>query len=176
MIGSATLNDSPAAGSNLLRHHVKTCQCDWILHLGPEDCICTISPCVSARPLSHQWDTMSQSATLPQKRQTGFTPNSNLMCPFSLRAMHHVVQSLPHFSVRMKPTSCHKTCFPLTPILEEDVIIVFAATKCLQPSTHAPARNQTSLTHRHHTRLTSPHPIGEYEKSLFMASSQPQDF
>ncbi len=24
----------------------------------------------------------------------------------------HVVQSLPHFSIKMKPTNCHRTCFP----------------------------------------------------------------
>ena len=48
-----------------------------------------------------------------RRYRPGFTPNSHLMCPFSLRAMHHVVQPVPHFSVRMKQTSCHKTCFSI---------------------------------------------------------------
>ena len=85
------------------------------------------------------------------------------MYPFSLRAML-VVQSVPYFSVRMKPTSCHKT------LLGEDV---------LQPLTHAPARNETSPTHQHHARSDqsscAPNTAGSPKPVVFSASSPTPD-
>ena len=61
----------------------------------------------------------------PRSHRPGNTAKRNMMHLFSLRAMLHVVHSVPHISDRMKPTGCHQTCFPLTPLLGKNVIVVF---------------------------------------------------
>ena len=120
--------------------------------------MCTIGQCVCTSTVTSMEHDVSVSNTTSEATDQEFTPNGNLMYPFSLRAMHHVVQSVPHFSVRMKPTSCEKNVFSIsTPLLGADVSIVFAATKC-PPTVAACSCATKQVLHTSITRdLTSRH-------------------
>ena len=129
-------------------------------------CARSVSVCLHVYSHINGIRSLSQQHDLRSCRP-GFTPNSNLIYPFPLRAMLHVVQSLPHFSVKMKPTSCHTTCFPSTPLLEEGVVIVFAATKC------PPTVDARSCAQRNKSYSPAPHEIWLVPPTLNAATHCP---
>ena len=93
--------------------------CDFSLK--PEDHICTIS----------QWMVITSAV---------YGVSTASQCPITCCTRSHLailrnVKSVQHYSFRIKPTCCHKTCFPPTPLWHT-----------------SPVRNETSLAHRRNTR------------------------
>ena len=90
--------------------HEKTCQCDHIFCLEPEDCMCTCGQCVTAVCCHITRDTISVSNTTAKATEQEVTQTSTLMYPFSLRHEPQGVQIIQHLPVKINTPlrrGCH---------------------------------------------------------------------